>query len=72
MQKAEQWHWMDRYNILWIKKVKQRIWLFDPLLNQQCFQDLQQSVFNAEMIEEQSLEVNMVHLLHILWNNEIT
>ena len=37
-----------------------------------CFQDLQQSVFNAEMIEEQSLEVNMVHLLHILWNNEIT
>ena len=37
MQNAEQWHWMDRYNILWIKKVKQRIWLFDPLLNQQCF-----------------------------------
>ena len=36
-------------------------------------QDLQQSVFNAEMIEEQSFEVNMVsHIKHISTNTKQT
>ena len=35
------------------------------------FQDLQQSVFNAEMIEEQGFDVNMVCLIkHISYGKE--